>query len=347
MAYQEIVAPATPAAVIDAIRAFAEANGWTVMRNNLVGNNRTVTLKRPETDYVHIYNLDLTSIYMRMSITYSAGTAPDSMADRSQRAWCNVQAGPYTKLYMFANTTPTAHVHWILEGNSAGMYYNASFGMVEKLDAWTGGTYVDGTYWSNTWPTSSSNISYYTGSYTSALFGNDHTSDTSPTSTSYTTRVSGGVRCDIPGDSRANTWAGFSVNALSATTAADNVFPMNTGINPAGAPNATGLGVSSAGSVGNPLTTMAQFADDNFFSNRSVFHPIEFTVGRIGGYGSPVGRPPNIRFCNISKFTDGQEITIGSDVWKIFPMFKRGQGNPSNPYTPGSGQYGYAYLKTP
>lgn len=347
MAYQEIIAPATPAAVIDAIRAFAEANGWTVLRNNLVGNNRTVTLKRPETDHVHIYNLDLLNVYMRMSIAYAAGTAPDSMADRSQRATCNVQAGPYTKLYMFAGTSPTAHVYWILEGNSAGMYYHGAFGMTEKLDAWTGGTYVDGTYWSNTWPTSTQRIDYYSNAYTSALFGNDHTTDTSPTSTSYATRVSGGMRCDIPADSRANTWAGFSQQPLSSTSAADTAFPVNTGISAAGDPGAANPSTNSAAFVGNPLTTLVQFSDDNYFSNRSVFYPIEFTVGRVGGYGSPVGRPPNIRLCNISKFTDGQEITIGSDVWKIFPMFKRGQGAGPSPYSPGSGQYGYAYLKTP
>lgn len=348
MAYQEVVTPATPAAVIDAIRAFAEANGWTVMRNNLVGNNRTVTLKRPETDYVHIYNLDLNNIYLRMSIAYAAGTAPDAMADRSQRAWCNVQAGPYTKLFLFADSSPSAHVHCILEANTAGMYYHASFGMVDKLDAWTGGTYVDGTFWSNTWPTSAQRIDYYSANYTSALFGNDHTSDTNPMSTAYTTRVSGGVRCDIPGDSRANTWAGFSAQPFNSTTAADTAFPMNTGVSAAGLPNAANPSTNAATSVGNPLTTLVQYSDDNAFSNRAVFHPIEFAVGRIGGYGSPVGRAPNIRLCNISKFTDGQEITIGSDVWKIFPMFKRGQGTFTSPniYTPGSGVYGYAYLKT-
>lgn len=346
MAYQEVVAPATPAAVIDAIRAFAEANGWTVMRNNLAGNNRTVTLKRPETDYVHIYNLDLNNIYLRMSIAYAAGTAPDAMADRSQRAWCNVLAGPYTRLFLFADTTPSAHVHFTLESNTAGRYFHGSFGMVEKLDAFTGGTYVDGTYWL---ASSTSPIHYYSGSSTHALFGNDHTPNTSPTSASAS-YVSGGMRCDIPADSRANAWAGFSSQAFNATTAADTTFPMNSGVSPAGAPAAANPSANAASSVGNPLTTLVKYSDDNAFSNRSVFHPIELGVGRLGGYGSPVGRAPKIRLCNISKFTDGQEITIGSDVWKIFPMHQRGvgggAGSGANPYLPGSDTYGYAFLKT-
>lgn len=347
MAYQEVLTPANPAAVIDAIRAFAEANGWTVLRNNLVGNNRTVTLKRPETDHVHIYNLNLDNIYLRMSIAYAAGTAPDAMADRSQRATNNVAAGPYTRLFLFADTVPTAHVHCVLETNTAGVYYHFSFGMIEKLDAFTGGTYADGTFWTPS--ATSSRVDYYSGAQTHALFGNDHVSNTSPTSTGGSF-VCGGMRCDIPADSRANTWAGFSSQSFNSTTAADTAFPIHSGIAPSGLIAASTPGTNAQTAVGNQLTTLAQYSDDNAFSNRSVFHPIEFAVGRLGGYGSPVGRPPNIRFCNISKFTDGQEITIGSDTWKVFPMTKRGPGGGSgtsaNPYLRGSGFHGYAYLKT-
>lgn len=347
MAYQEVLTPATPAAVIDAIRAFAEANGWTVLRNNLVGNNRTVTLKRPETDHVHIYNLDLNNIYLRMSIAYAAGTAPDAMADRSQRATNNVAAGPYTRLFLFADTVPTAHVHCILETNTAGVYHHFSFGMIEKLDAFTGGTYVDGTYWM---PSSTSQrVDYYSGGQNHALFGNDYVTSTSPTATGAAF-VGGGMRCDIPADSRANTWAGFSGQSFNSTSAADTNFPILSGIAPSGQIAASSPGLNSATSTGNPLTTLTQYSDDNVYSNRSVFHPIEFGVGRLGGYGSPVGRAPKIRLCNVSKFTDGQEITIGSDVWKIFPMLKRGSGGGTggsgDPYLRGSGFHGYAYLKT-
>lgn len=352
MAYQEVVTPATPAAVIDAIRAFAEANGWTVLRNNLVGNNRTVTLKRPETDHIHIYNLDLNKIYLRMSIAYAAGTAPDAMADRSQRAHVSCMAGPYTKLFLFADTSPSAYVHAILESNNAGEYYHMSLGMVDKLDAWTGGTYVDGTYWYNQ-NSPSMPVHWYSGSYTHALFGNDWGGNTTPlnsgTSTQY---VFGGMRVDIPADARVNAWAGFAAVPPTSITNTVAGYPVYSGISPSGQ-NPVGGQLPpyiSTGIVDSHLSIFAKAVDDNAFSNRSVFHPIEFTVGRVGGYASPIGRAPGIRFCSIQKFTNGQEITIGSDVWKVFPMLKRGMGAGAGtaltPYLNGSVDLGYAYLKT-
>lgn len=350
MAYQESVSPASPAAVIDAIRAFAEANGWTVMRNNLVGNNRTVTLKRPETDYVHIYNLNLLEFHLRMSIAYAAGTAPDAMADRSQRATVSCRGGPYTKLFMFASATPSAHVHAVLEGNTAGEYYHFSFGMVDKIDAWTGGTYVDGTYWYNQ-NSPSMPVHHYSGAYTHALFGNDWGSSTNPVAADGPTYVAGGVRVDIPADSRANAWAGFAPVAPSNIAANTSVYPVYSGINQSGqTPTGSIPPQVGATAIDCHLPVFARYCDDNAFSNRAVFHPIELSVGRIGGYASPIGRAPNVRFCSIQKFTDTQEITIGSDVWKVFPMLKRGLGGGNGtaltPYLNGSMDLGYAYLKT-
>lgn len=338
MAYQEIVAPAAPQNVVDALRVFAEANGWTVMRNTLVGNNRTVTLKRPETDYVHIYNSTTDNIRLRGSIDYDGGIAPDATAGRSGRAESNIGTGPYVKLYMFAGAAPSAHVYFVVESAAGATYYHGAFGMVEKLDAWTGGTFIDCSFWP-LGPTNANVFRYENGgaSTVHALFGTDFRTNATPADLTGV----GGVRCDIPEDSRVNTWAGFTrVNGglhNGVTSLVD--FAVCSGVN-------YSYGADALSAQPSNLTYGAFYNDDNVFSNRSVFRPIELAVVRIGGYLSPIGRAPNVRFCNISKFTDTQEITIGSDVWKVFPMVRRGTGALAPPnHTAGSENFGYAYKK--
>lgn len=65
----------------------------------------------------------------------------------------------------------------------------------------------------------------------------------------------------------------------------------------------------------------------------------------------PVGRPRGIRAVNMDGLEPGQEITIGSDVWKVFPAFTKSESETVGVVTGGwgagetSGMVGYAYLK--
>jgi hypothetical protein len=139
----------------------------------------------------------------------------------------------------------------------------------------------------------------------------------------------GGIRCDFSADSRTDAWFSFGSQG-SVTLAAQS------GINC--------FGVGSTDVLEGP-TYLANECDNNLFSNRAIFHRIEIYVRRIGGYWSEIGSIPNLRLCNISKFSLGQEITVGSDTWKVFPMVSPGAGvGPGWPQT--SGVLGYAYKKT-
>lgn len=325
MAYQEIIAPATPAAVIDAIRAFAEANGWTVNRNTLSGNNRTVTLKRGEVDYVHIYNLDLNNIYIRGSIDYASGSTPDATTRRGPRAVVNVGAGPYTRLFLFADNTPSPYVHIVIEANMAGNYWHASFGALDKFENFTGGLYYDGTSWTAPGTTSNSPWTYNSAQY--PLFAGNYSTYQTPTTT---TSPVGGIRCDFAADSRTDAWFQFTDD-----TSADTDLSIRTGIHSSRPGSST---------VDGKLGYLVESCDGNVFSNRSILHRIMAQVRRIGGYWSPIGTFPDVRFCSVAKFTDAQEITIGSDVWKIFPMLRKGSvGAPL--YERYSQNFGYAYRK--
>lgn len=135
------------------------------------------------------------------------------------------------------------------------------------------------------------------------------------------------MRADVPADGQNGNWAAFSNQAAQG--------------------NMVQTGIAYMTSVQNSeLRTLTATNDGNAFSNRSILHRIPVRLLRTGGYWSPIGSPPNVRFCDVRKFSDGQEITIGSDVWKIFPMLRR-QFDTTTAYYRQSNTYGYAFKKVP
>ncbi len=302
MAYQENTAIATVAALIDQLVNFMAANGWTIERNNLVGSNRTTTVRIVgTTDYVHIYNDTATDIQMRISVGYNAAVTPALQPNVSARiCWTDVQAGPYPKTWMFSNSDGTSIVMAIATATS-GMYRHLAIGMLDKAGVFTGGTYVDGTYWptgANSYPGN------FNLSYNSCLFG-----------ASYLQR-GGMCRVDIPADSRTDYIPDLYVsNPQLFTEYVDR------------------------------LKDISEFADNNEFSGRSIFHPILYYVKRLVAYFSPLGVVKNVRSASLAKFTPEQEITIGPDVWKVFPAVRKAVNHNLTAGSAASGDYGFAFKK--
>lgn len=83
------------------------------------------------------------------------------------------------------------------------------------------------------------------------------------------------------------------------------------------------------------------------FNGRTPLMPLLVQVS-INGY-VPFGVPPNMRLIDMTFYEAGDEITIGTDVWKVFPAIrKNGETNTYNDTSPsseGSSIYGIAYLK--
>lgn len=64
----------------------------------------------------------------------------------------------------------------------------------------------------------------------------------------------------------------------------------------------------------------------------------------------PVGTPPEFRFVTMDYFEAGDEFTIGSETWKVFPWARRKQGafdsvSATAPSDEATGMYGIAYRK--
>lgn len=300
MAYQENTSVANAAAVINNLVTFMAANGWTVERNDLVGSSRTATIRIPGvSDYVHLYNDGADIIKKRISVGYDSGAVPALQPNVSARECrTNLFAGAYPKTWMFANADGTAINLVVAIAASSGSYRHAVIGVLDKAGSFTGGTYVDGTYWPVDYP------------------GAIITSFNSPLFAQHFTTYEGLCRVDIPDDGRSN-------YIPSLYTSAQLRAEYTT-----------------------LLLALRDETDENSFSGRSVFHPIVLYVRRLVDYWSPLGVYKNIRSASLAKFQPEQEVTIGSDVWKVFPAVRKAVQNPSYSAGPeASGNSGFAIKK--
>lgn len=307
MAYQETTGN-SPDDVISKIATFANAAGWTVVKNEIVGSNRTLVLQNGG-DYVWVWNSDASNIRIAGTVGYDPGLTVTAQAGYSGNyAEANCGVGPYANIFMFADSDPAAHVHVVIE-MSGGVFRHISFGTLDKLGAYTGGTYFDASNWTSS--------EQYTNSWNNrnrALFDCN-----SLNSARY-----GGARCDIPVDSRSNAWAllrdGVSYQSF------------------------TGLygGLSEQSSGEGYLMTQFYNRNNPPFSGQVTLGAIRIDVSRPGGFRSPIGVVPNVRYLNMARYSPGQEITVGSDTWKVFPMCRKGSGAQGSPY---SQNHAYAYKK--
>lgn len=311
MAYQENTGN-SPDDAIDKIATFAAANGWTIHTNTLAVSNRTLVLRKSG-DYLQIWNEDNATINITGFIGY------DPLLTYSQQsgyagvyAQASAGVGPYSQLYLLADTSPSEHVHVVIEAAS-GIVSHLSFGALDPLGIWTGGTYFDATWWDPT----------YFDAY-------KWRADSSPLFDCYGNPVFvGAVRCDIPADGHSNTWAPLDRDAA---------FRVRTGLYGATADSSDGHGY---------LTTQCYHRNDPPFSGQVTLGTVRCDVIRPGGFWSPIGTYPNVRYLNMARYVPGQEITVGAEVWKVFPMRRKGVGQSIDDpaYFPFSDEHAYAFKK--
>ncbi|MDR2959709.1 MAG: hypothetical protein LBV10_09195 [Stenotrophomonas sp.] len=324
MAYAEFNNVPNVQTLIDQVLQFAQANGWTVERNNLVGANRTATLRIPGvSDYVHLFNTDQLSLKSRLSIGYDGNATPSAQPLVSPRDVSTFElVGPFPRLKLFANGNS---IHIAIAQAIAGEYRHHTFGVLEKAGDYAGGTYVDGTYWART------------GSWSGMLAQNGN--NVVPFGHNTSNTGCGHVRADSAEDGRTNSYhmlcnyygstlgvegqAGSGVGSIYQSTTSASYDSM-------------WLGYALAG------------CDENTFSGRSVIHPIQLCVRRAGTgvYLSPIGRVSGLRACYLEKLEPEMEVTIGGDTWVVFPWVRKLAMSSTTNAPPASGNYGWAVKKS-
>lgn len=101
--------------------------------------------------------------------------------------------------------------------------------------------------------------------------------------------------------------------------------------------------------AGNPAFTLALDSynkSPNTFNGLAALLPIEVFVERaVGNLYAYVGDAPDQRLLNMKNNNPKDEITIGSDTWKIFPMISNSPIINTGNAPPSSGNYALAFRK--
>lgn len=286
--------------VLDIIASFASGLGWTVVRNNVIpsdSNRQLLTLSRAGADYAHFFSstpLPSTSIHTMRSIGVDAVGTWSAQPERSGTSETNLLSpGPYPNLWLFGESGPSPYIHCVVE-HTAGRYRHFGIGELIKIGSWTGGSYSYGTSWVQGAVTADAGHSSHAVPFSEQR-------STTPNSIGY-------LRCDDT-DAPANVYAGI-----------DNRYVAYN----AGSPRrvATGFCGGNMGYVNHGLG-LEGFAFSNYNQRAHLLH-LQHFVSVAGSFWRPIGEPPAVRACNIAPFTPGEEFTIGSDIWKVFPLVRKG-----------------------
>jgi hypothetical protein len=310
MAYQQTTATSVED-LINKVATFASGLGWTIDRNTIASGNRTVSISRAGSDYLHVFNVNTTELRLRASTGINTGLAVASQPGVSTaEALANCGAGPFATVFLFGDTTPAPYIHCSFDIGS-GVFRHFTLGQLQKVGSWTGGTYFDamnvsnrnlsGTDVDNNNPVSS---------FHHVLFSDIDTNN----------GAEGAVRCDVDGNT--NYFAPISAETNFTTPVID------------------GGATDTRDQEGFFLSSV------NSWSGVTPLRPIKLRVERASGFFSEIGYVPGMRLVNISRWAAGDEFSIGPDTWKVFPWWRQGSRPGGAIIGAYSGQYGYAFLKT-
>jgi hypothetical protein len=294
--------------LIDKIVDFAQTNGWTVDRNGLVGSLRTATVHKSG-NYINLFNDDTIGVRVRGAVGYDSGAAGGAQPNQGvSECYCNCGSGPFSNVFLFAGTE---YVFTVVE-IASGIFRHIAFGELVKFGTFTGGTFYDATR-ADTSVEANSAFS----SRSHRLFDNGWGNSTG--------LGGGGVRCDFDGET--NYFAPFRSRGDYATPTASGGMGGTTGSNVEASERVTKFYVHSV----------------NEWTGVTPLQPVMIRVERDAGFWTSIGEVPGIRFLNMDRYAPGDEFTIGSDTWKVFPWVRKGtSGSGTEQY---SQNYALAYLK--
>lgn len=318
MAYETSTAT-TPDGLLDALRVFALAQGWTVNRWESQTNGYWLSLQKG-TQYVNLQS-DSTwttlvgEIRMRGATGYDGGQAmenqPGMRTDTYFSNQTDLSGGSYIAYHFFAGDQ---FIHCVVEVSS-GRYCHFGFGILDKAGAYDGGEY----HYASRHYLDHSTISG------DGYSGNHHYPFANGTLGTHVRFCEN----DLSGSDTFKDWATFLVSPASTTVSLSAAcWQQGTGDhNYSNTPQ--GINISR---------------QPNFFNGVSVLIPFTVMCGRRDGQNSILGLPKEVRSINVKNFTPGQELTIGSDTWLIFPIKQKGLAIVGST-TPFSAFYGMAYKK--
>lgn len=244
---------------------------------------------------------------------------------------CSLVGPLATSLYAYHLFSTGDHIHLVIE-ETPGRFRHLSFGFVTQYGTFTGGQYLTAGC-----PIENATTTPYDFTVTNAMmpFGMN---GLGPSKSSLTTYGYPGtiVRADIDGLTVG--WRYITTGFYD--TASGDAYGCGSYVNATksrGGPS----GTQSQNSLGHDL---AYNCAPQSWNGLAPMLPCYVGAMRspYNGNWTLLGEFTGVRFLNISNFNPGDELTLGTDVWKIFPLFNKAYTPLSEPI---SYDYGLAYRK--
>jgi len=226
---------------------------------------------------------------------------------------CNAMPGAYPSYHFFEDDN---YIHVVVE-KDAGIYRHFGWGQLLKLGDWVGGMYVYGHYWDQ----SATNIDNPTGINHLVHLGGNNSNNAF--------RGCGLHAEGLPDNAAATKYLRQTSNQTTDDNDGDrigNMFP-------------------SGWQDGQNVHFMA--LEQSALNNYKPLIPIpvyQWHLGSAPANARLLGYAPDVRDINLEGLQAGEEITVASDTWVVFPVTRKGNNglafNQEQSYN-----FGFAYKK--
>lgn len=319
MAY-ETGASTGPNGLLDKLRLFAIAQGWTVNRRVTAGSGLELCVSKGSAYFnmrsyqneTVLVNGSSSTLRYGISINGSDGFASDSAWDRqagypvrpsgtvgSEQGHGYMpfvtSTGPFPSYYLFAPDSKTIYLEVEV---TTGTFQRMGFG---SLDLFNPATPGGGRFF------------YSTG-------GNGSVTNSTSSSTwlgSEIDNVSYALE-EVP--FRATDYYGTANQCGSFLRAAFDSFDNWCG----SAVQASSSNMAQACQGGGVHDKIIRDSSPNPMNGVGILTPNVVSVNRANEYLHPVGVVPGMRYMDMTNYLPGDEFTLGSDTWKVFPWYQKG-----------------------
>jgi len=236
---------------------------------------------------------------------YNAAFGSDALLE-TERSINTIGDGPFVSYHFFEQDSGPGYVHVVVEIESE-VFRHFGWGTLEKFNDWTGGEYCYG-HWHDE------------GTNSDALDANSHNLlDGLSALTASTGKRNATIHAEgLPMQGVNEKWLHHS-GGLSTTSA--------TFVDTAGETMRISFGGFRSGPV---AFLLGNFQSDIATGHIPMYPLAIFVNDYVNDYVYFLGSVPDIRGIDITYFAPGQEITIGSDVWVVFPTARRTSDNVVN-----------------
>jgi len=305
-------ATGTPTSLSDflnSLATFAASAGWTVDHNGVYTSGDYWLAVHLGSVYLDYYMPPPVSgantvIQLFGATGYSGASAPGAQAGSSVNSSNLAPAppGPFTAYHFFSTSGGPAYLHALLE-YSSNNFLHVHGGALNAVGGASPATYTAATQWS-------------------ALAGGSSSVD------------GGGLGNFTPFSAEASSGSGYRQFQILATVDAVQRWFYPDAATPRRAVGAVKRGSRNVHAFAREPNTLNQLVP---------FIPLSLYLERLaGGIYSYVGDVYDMRWMNLANNQAKDEITVGADTWKVFPVIAK---LPFGAPTAATNNYGFAFRK--